>query len=147
MADPTAAPWSLFGPDEIAEIKSRAIPFGSDQVVDALQFADGWATRVAKFDADRALDWTDHSVWNEHDLAGSLHQRDFLERALAQLPTGLRDRLTAWVGTIDERFRGYTVDDPAGKMAKIADVDQNGRPGWWRRVPVDGPIVRDLANY
>jgi hypothetical protein len=31
-------------------------------------------------------------------------------------------------------------------MAKIAEVDLTGRPWWWR-VPVDGPIKRDLANY
>ena len=137
----------MFGPDELTEIAARAIPFGNDQVVDALQFAAGWATRVAKFDADRALAWTDRTVWNEHDLAGSLHQRDFLERSMAQLPTPLRERLTAWVAEVDERFRSYTVDDPDGKMAKIAEVDLTGRPWWWRRVPDSGPIVEDLARY
>jgi len=147
MADHTIEPWSLFGPDEIAAIESRAIPFGSDETVDALRFAAGWATRVAKFDADRSLAWTDRTVWNEHDLAGSLHQRDFLERAMGQLPGGLRERLAAWVAGVDERFRSYTVDDPDAKMAKIADVDLAGRPWWWRRVPIDGPITQDLANY
>ena len=143
----TQEPWSLFGPAETAAIEAHAIPFGSDEVVDALRFAGGWASRVAKFDADRSLPWTDRTVWNEHDLAGSLHQRDFLERAMSQLPTVLRERLAAWVAEVDERFRSYTVDDPDEKMAKIADVDLTGRPWWWRRVPIDGPITRDLANY
>jgi predicted TIM-barrel fold metal-dependent hydrolase len=147
MADPTREPWSLFGPDEIAEIESGAIPFGSDRTVDALQFAAGWAARVAKLDADRSLDWTDHTVWNEHDLAGSLHQRDFLQRALDELPAPLRERLAAWVSRADDRFRAYTVEDPDRKMAKIAEIDLDGRPWWWRRVPADGPIVRDLQNY
>ena len=49
--------------------------------------------------------------------------------------------------SIDERFRSYTVDDPAGRMGKVADVDLTGRPWWWRRVPESGPIVQDLANY
>jgi hypothetical protein len=31
-------------------------------------------------------------------------------------------------------------------MAKIADVDLAGRPWWWRRVPVSGPITEDLAR-
>jgi hypothetical protein len=147
MSDYTREPWSLFRPVEIATIESHAIPFGSDETVDALRFAAGWATRVAKFDADRSLAWTDRTVWNEHDLAGSLHQRDFLDRAMSQLPVELRERLAVWVAAVDERFRSYTVDDPDGKMAKIAEVDLAGRPWWWRRVPVDGPIRRDLANY
>jgi hypothetical protein len=147
MADPTREPWSLFSPDEIAAIESRAISFGRDETVDALRFAAGWATRVAKFDADRSLAWTDRTVWNEHDLAGSLHQRDFLERAMSQLPIALGERLAAWVAEVDERFRSYTVDDPDEKMAKIADVDLTDRPWWWRRVPIDGPITQDLTNY
>jgi hypothetical protein len=142
-----ALPSALFAPDEIARIESLAIPFGSDQTVDALRFAAGWAARVAKFDADRARPWTDRTVWNEHDLAGSLHQRDFLQRALDELPEPLRERLAAWVSGVDDHFRAYTVDDPDGRMAKIADVDLTGRSWWWRRVPVDGPIVRDLRNY
>jgi hypothetical protein len=147
MADPTKEPWSLFAPAEVAEIESLAIPFGREQVVDALRFADGWASRVAKFDADRALAWTDRTVWNEHDLAGSLHQRDFLERAMAQLPAELRERLAAWVAGVDDRFRSYTVDDSDGKMAKVAEVELGGRGWWWRRVPDSGPIVEDLARY
>lgn len=147
MSDTTEEPWSLFGPEDIADIESRAIPFGRDRSVDALQFAAGWAGRVAKIDADRALPWTDGKVWNEHDLAGSLHQRDFLERVLDELPGPLRERLAAWVARADERFRSYTTDDPDQKMAKVADVELAGRPWWWRRVPVDGPIVQDLRNY
>jgi hypothetical protein len=147
MADLTDEPWSLFGPEEVAAIEALAIPFGSDQVVDALQFAAGWGARVAKFDADRARAWSDRTVWNEHDLAGSLHQRDFLEQAVGRLPASLRDRLASWVAEVDERFRSFTVEDPDGKMARIADVDLAGRPWWWRRVPIDGPIVRDFANY
>ncbi len=147
MADHTQEPWSLFAPAEIADIESHAIPFGSERTVDALQFAAGWAGRVAKLDADRALAWTDRTVWNEHDLAGSLHQRDFLQRALGELPDPLRERLAAWVTGVDDHFRAYTVDDPDGKMAKIADINLAGRSWWWRRIPVDGPIVRDLRNY
>ncbi len=130
-----------------ADGAARTIPPGDGRRPNAARLAAGWAARVAKFDADRALDWTDRTVWNEHDLAGSLHQRDFLQRALDELPPLLQERLAAWVSGVDDHFRAYTVDDPDGKMAKIADVDLTGRPWWWRRIPVDGPIVQDLRNY
>ena len=138
---------ALFDDDEIAEIAGRSIVLGEDTERDAIDMAIAWDRHVRKIDADRALPWEDHSVWTEHDLAAALYIRDFLERAMGQLPGTLRERLAAWVAGVDEQFRSYTADDPDGKMAKIADVDLTGRPWWWRRVPVDGPIVRDLANY
>jgi hypothetical protein len=73
--------------------------------------------------------------------------RDFLQDAPDQLPASLRKRLQTWVAESDERFRSYTVDDPAGRMATIAEVDLTGRPWWWRRVPDSGPITEDLARY
>jgi hypothetical protein len=91
--------------------------------------------------------WTDRTVWNEHDLAGTLFARDFVQDALDQLPPSLRERMARWVAESDERFRSYTVDDPAGRMAKVARIDLAGRPWWWRRVPDSGPITEDLARY
>src|SRR4029078_2555818 len=79
MADLTLEPWSVFGPDALTEIAARAIPFGNDQVVDALQFAAGWATRVAKFDADRALAWTGRTWLKEHNTAARQNQEDFAQ--------------------------------------------------------------------
>ncbi|MEU4239330.1 hypothetical protein [Actinoplanes sp. NPDC026619] len=135
------------GEAEIMAIEAHPVRLSDATSVDAIDLAIGWAARVEKFDADRALPWSDRTVWNEHDLAGALFARDFLQTALDGLPVSARDRLAGWIAVADERFRSYTVDDPDQKMAKIADVDLNGRPWWWRRVPVDGPIVQDLANY
>lgn len=86
-------------------------------------------------------------MWNEHDLAGSLFQRDFLAQALEALPEPTRSKLADWVATADQRFRGYTTDDPSGRMGRVAEVDLAGRGWWWRRVPDSGPIVEDLARY
>jgi len=66
---------------------------------------------------------------------------------MGKLSDSVRARLGVWVTAVDERFRSFTVDDPDGRMGKVADVDLTGRPWWWRRVPVDGPIVEDLARY
>jgi hypothetical protein len=133
---------------EIDEIEAHPIFFGDNQhSADAIHLAKDWAERVQKFDADRARAWSDRRVWTEHDLAGALFLRDFLQEALEQLSPSLRSRMESYVGRADAQFRSYTVDDPAGKMAKIADVDLAGRPWWWRRVPVSGPITEDLARW
>ncbi|HEX5203379.1 MAG TPA: hypothetical protein VFW27_25895 [Actinoplanes sp.] len=138
---------SLFDAAEIAEIESRTVPLSGDRTADALELAAGWAGRVDKLDRDRALPWSDRTVWNEHDLAGSLFVRDFLQQALNGLPETTRRKLAEWVGAADQRFRGFTVDDPAGRMSRVAEVDLGGRGWWWRRVPDSGPIVEDLARY
>jgi hypothetical protein len=138
---------ALLDAAEVAEIEARAVPMGVGRTADALELATGWAARVEKIDRDRALPWSDRTVWNEHDLAGSLFQRDFLAEALDALPEPTRSKLAAWVEAADERFRGYTTDDPSGRMGKVAEVDPAGRGWWWRRVPDSGPIVEDLARY
>ncbi|GIF24273.1 hypothetical protein BJ973_007753 [Actinoplanes tereljensis] len=134
---------ALFDAADTAEIKARA----HARAGDALELAVGWAGRVEKIDRDRALPWSDRTVWNEHDLAGALFLRDFLQDALDDLPPPIRRKLTPFVEASDERFRGYTVDDPAGRMGTVAEVELGGRAWWWRRVPDSGPIVEDLARY
>jgi hypothetical protein len=138
---------STFSDAEIAEIEAHKIHLGGDTDADAIELAISWDAHVEKIDNDRVLPWSDRTVWNEHDLAGALFMRDFLQDALDQLPATLRERLQTWVAESDARFRSYTVDDPAGRMAKIAEVDLTGRPWWWRRVPDSGPITEDLARY
>jgi hypothetical protein len=138
---------ALFDEAELAEIASRSVNLTGQRTIDAVELASGWANRVAKIDLDRALPWSDRSVWNEHDLAGSLFARDFLQEAIDGLPQPLRDRLAGWVAGVDERFRSYTVDDPRERMAKVAETDLAGRGWWWRRVPATGPIAEDLARY
>jgi hypothetical protein len=86
---------------------------------------------VRKIDADRALSWDDRSVWTEDDLAAALFMREFVQTAMDCLPLPVRARVEAVVADTDERFRSFTTDDP--------------RPR--RRVPVDGPIARDLATW
>jgi hypothetical protein len=137
---------AMFSQDELSQLKSNTVAFGGDRS-DPIKLAAAWDLHVAKIDADRALPSTDRSVWNEHDLAGALFIRDRLETALNQLAPSLRDRMLRYVTKTDEQFRSFTIDDPRKRMAKIADIDPEGRPWWWFRVPVSGPIVEDLAKY
>jgi hypothetical protein len=138
---------SLFSDAEIEVIAALPVRPTAQRDLDAIELAQSWANRVRKIDVDRGLPWSDRSVWNEHDLAGSLFLRDFLQEGLDRLPPPLRERLAGWVALADERFRSYTVDDPDGRMAKVAEVDLAGRPWWWHRVPESGPIAEDLARY
>jgi len=138
---------SLFDPAETAQIEARAVPLSPARSADALELAAGWAGRVEKIDRDRALPWSDRTVWNEHDLAGSLFLRDSLQQALDGLPESIRGKLADWVAAADERFRGYTVEDAEGRMSRVAEVELGGRGWWWRRIPDSGPILEDLARY
>jgi hypothetical protein len=138
---------ALFNDTELAEFAARPVRLGADRSLDALELTASWASRVEKIDRDRNLPWADRTVWNEHDLAGSLFVRDFLQEAIDGLPAPLQERLAAIVGTSDQRFRSYTVEDPVGRMGRVADVDLAGRGWWWSRVPGTGPIAQDLARY
>jgi hypothetical protein len=138
---------AVFSAAELAEIVARPVRLGAERTLDAAELAASWASRVEKIDRDRELPWTDRTVWNEHDLAGSLFVRDFLQEALDKLPEPVRERMTVIVDGSDERFRSYTVDDPSARTARIAEVEPVGRGWWWRRAPETGPIAEDLARY
>ena len=139
---------ALFDDAERAEFAVRPVRLSQERSLDAAELAASWASRVEKIDQDRTLPWTDRTVWSEHDLAGSLFIRDFLQQALDVLPASLRERLIAgFVAVADERFRSYTVADLDGRMGRVAGIDPAGKAWWWHRVPESGPITRDLARY
>jgi hypothetical protein len=137
---------AMFSDAERAEI-AEAKPLPGADKPDALGLAVAWAAHVEKIDNDRALPWTDRSVWTEHDLAAALFMRDSVANALGQLRKDLAERLAAYVSVADDRFRSFTKDDSGERLAKIAHVDLAGRGWWWFRVPTSGPIAQDLARY
>ena len=137
---------AMFSDAERAEI-AEAKPQPDADKPDALGLAVAWAAHVEKIDNDRALPWTDHSVWTEHDLAAALFMRDSVANALGLLRKDLADRLATYVAVTDDRFRSFTENDSGERLAKIARVDLSGRGWWWFRIPTSGPIVQDLARY
>jgi hypothetical protein len=137
---------AAFSDAELAELEA-AKPQPGDGKPDALGLARAWELHVAKIDDDRALPWDDRSVWNEHDLAGTLFMRDFVEDALARLRPALADKVRAYVDRTDERFRSVTTQDSGLRMGTVAHVEVAGRGWWWFRVPDSGPILQDLATY
>ena len=120
------------------------LPWGP---TNAVELAVRWSNSVAKLDDDRTLSWSDHSVWTEHDLVGALYLRDAVETGLDALPEPARAKVAAFVGTVDDRYRSFTVEDPSGRMGVVAVRDLTGRGWWWFRVPSTGPIVNDLRSY
>jgi hypothetical protein len=120
---------------------------GGNTERDSIDLAVARADSVRKIDLDRALPYSDRSVWTEHDLAGTLFLRDHLHRALSQLRPPLLERMERHVAAADGRFRSCTVDDPEQRMAKVADVDMTDLPWWWFRVPDSGPIAEELSRY
>jgi hypothetical protein len=130
-----------------AEIAERKPEPDDGNKLDALGLARAWALHVEKLDHDRALPHTDRTVWTEHDFAGALFMRDFVEDALARLRPDLAGKVRRHVTTADDLFRSFTTDDPGDRIAKIARIDLAGRGWWWFRVPASGPIVQDLARY
>jgi hypothetical protein len=138
---------SVLTDDEISDIAERPLALADGTESDAIDLAVAWTLHVRKIDQDRALPWSDRTVWTEHDLAGALFLRDRVETALNTLPSTLATKLRTYVDTSDAVFRSFTIDDSGERMAKIASVDVAGRGWWWFRVPDSGPIAQDLARY
>jgi hypothetical protein len=137
----------MFTDSELTQIRASRIRRADGSERDAIQLAAAWALHVEKIDLDRSLPWSDRSVWTEHDLAGALFLRDYVEDSLSQLPATLAERMRGYVAESDKRFRSFTVDDSGERMAKIAGVDVSGRSWWWFHVPASGPIAEDLSRY
>ncbi|HEX4249106.1 MAG TPA: hypothetical protein VH008_14685 [Pseudonocardia sp.] len=138
---------AVFNDSELSDIAAHPIIRADGSDADAIDLAVAWDLHVQKIDQDRALPWSDRTVWTEHDLAGALFIRDALETSLAELPPSVAERMRGYIATSDEQFRSFTVDDSGDRIAKIACVDVGGRPWWWFRVPSSGPIAEDLARY
>ncbi|QYN18948.1 hypothetical protein [Amycolatopsis sp. DSM 110486] len=138
---------ALFTDEELAEIAENKPEPGDNGKPDAIGLSRAWPLHVEKLDRDRGLPHADRSVWTEHDLAGALFMRDFVEDALRRLRPGLADKVRRYVTAGDDLFRSFTIDDPGDRIAKIARIDLAGRGWWWFRVPTSGPIVQDLAEY
>ncbi|MGH3875028.1 MAG: hypothetical protein ACRDSR_26620 [Pseudonocardiaceae bacterium] len=147
MRDVSSGVGSIFDDSEISELEANKLMLGGNTERNTIDLAAAWAENVQKIDLDRALPSSDRSVWNEHDLAGTLFLRDHLDESLSQLRPALRERMERYVAETDERFRSFTMDDPGRRMARVADVDTVGRSWWWFRVPVSGPIAQDLSRY
>lgn len=133
--------------DDLAVIRANKIPLGGNTERDVIELVVAWAKNVAKIDSDRALPASDRGVWTEHDFVGTLFLRDHVQRALDQLSPNVREKIENYVAGTDDKFRSFTMEDSGQRTARIAEIDITGRPWWWFRVPISGPIALDLSRY
>jgi hypothetical protein len=121
---------STFDDGEIAEIEASKLSLSESTKVDAFDLALSWASKVRKIDLDRGLPWSDRTVWNEHDLAGTLFWRDHLQRSLDQLPAALRTRLQQFVAQAVIDFARSPSRTPAiAWRPSRASIRPGGRGG------------------
>ncbi|WP_157163540.1 hypothetical protein [Nocardia aobensis] len=136
-----------FSDTERAELENHSVTLASGDRRDAIRLADSWAAHIEKIDNDRALPWSDRSVWNEYDFCAALTIRDYLNSAIELLPPPLAEKVSTYTSEADNRYLSITVEDSGKRMSAVAKVDPNTRQWWWYRVPDSGPILEDLARW
>jgi hypothetical protein len=100
---------SQFSEDDLIAIRRQPIKLSTGEERDAIRLADSWAAHVEKIDDDRALPWSDRTVWNEFDLCAAMIVREYVEDAIAVLPEYLRAKMYDYISDADERFMAVTV--------------------------------------
>ncbi|PRX92410.1 hypothetical protein CLV72_110170 [Allonocardiopsis opalescens] len=104
-----------------------------------------WQGHVARIRSELDLPDSDTSIWGVHDLKATLIIRDFNERPLGLIESSTREKVEAILSEIDQLFRSYTEEDPRNMIDYIdSDEPDPGRGWWWNRIPVRGPIRREL---
>jgi hypothetical protein len=109
----------------------------------------GWRVHIERF--TRELDTpesADDLVWNGDDWVGTLIMRDAIEKALHQLSTASRQKVDAWLKGVDDHFRQITEPLADPDSLRRHTIKEGLRPSdgwWWTRIPLRGPVRRDLA--
>jgi len=83
-------------------------------------------------------------AWGAHDLIGALHARDRIQRAIRA--AGANSEAVATVAVADELFRMFTVVDEDGLLSE-AGMPTPSEPWYWRRIPRNGPVPRELNEW
>ena len=77
------------------------------------------------------------------DYTNDLTGRDYIERALEDLPEPWRSELRAAIAPADQAFREATEYDKRSLLASYFRID-DGSGWWWRRIPKTGPLATYL---
>ncbi len=134
----------LVGASEKAELRQARVQVSDSRELDLYTLIAGWYQHVRKMRADLPLPDEDRSVWGVHDLLAALSLRDFVERGTGQLEAGLAETAGRATGIADEEFLAYTEKDDSRIMEIVDDSITVGSEWWWERVPVSGPIRREI---
>jgi hypothetical protein len=83
-------------------------------------------------------------VWGAHDLLAALSMRNFVQRGLDMMDDGLAANVKPLLLKLDEKFVSFTEEDEMALIDKVDDLSSDSDHWWRRRIPVRGPIRRDL---
>lgn len=78
------------------------------------------------------------------DYTNDLCSRDYLQEMEARASFGLRSAINQRVAPIDLAFRGATIEDTDGRLARFFRIESCSG-WWWRRRPSSGPLAQYLA--
>jgi hypothetical protein len=107
----------------------------------------GWAAHVNKLHAEQYLrPGEDNEAWTAHDYVAALIIRDFVERALRELPRVVEDHAFTAVTKHDELLRSFTEPDSTGILQRFAAEEWNSN-WWWQRLPQSGPVRQELDAF
>lgn len=129
---------------EVSRLRQISVRVSASREIDLCDLVTGWYQHVRKMESDLPLSDSDRTVWGAYDLLAALSLRDFVARGLGELDPGYSMAAAAAVRDVDERFLSYTERDDSQRIKKLDDSIGEGQGWWWKRIPVSGPIRREM---
>lgn len=132
------------GASEVSKLRQISVRVSASREIDLYDLVAGWYQHVRKMESDLQLPDSDRTVWGAYDLLAALSLRDFMARGLGELDPDCSTAASAAVKDVDDRFLSYTEQDDSQRIETLDDSIGEGRGWWWKRIPVNGPIRREM---
>lgn len=137
----------LLDHEESAQLSSITVPVAHGRSIDLRTLLGAWERHVRKIEDDLDRPDSDRTVWGAYDLVAALRLRSLIRDGLRALPPTLLNSVEGLLAAIDNRFRSYTEEDVGGTVRAIDDAEVSPQEWWWRRIPVRGPVRRELERF
>ncbi|MFD7844011.1 hypothetical protein ACFV4K_13900 [Nocardia sp. NPDC059764] len=88
--------------------------------------------------------------WNSfsaESMVRMLRARDQIAEVVENIDDPLRDRVTDWIDRYDKIYQLITVEDSKLWIAWKAKLKDYNMAWWWRRIPIDGPVVEEYDHF
>lgn len=129
---------------EFSALRAVVVEIGPDRQIDIPSALEAWRRHVEKMEGDLGLPDTDRTAWGAHDLLAALSIRNFVKHGLDVLGDDLSAKVNPILLELDEKFSSFTEEDAMALIGKVDDLPSDSDHWWWRRIPVRGPIRREL---
>jgi hypothetical protein len=133
-------------PAERERLAAVVVDIGNGHERPLSDLIQGWADHVDRFIAERDVDPDDRRRWTPDDFVAALFIRDFVEGGLRGLPRDLVAATQRVIDRVDAAFSEFTAPDSEGLLGRWLPVEEFGEGWWWGRVPMAGPVARDLLE-